>query len=272
MLAQIIEKYMPYNYYSDMSGLIRDMGVLDVLLKKYLPKIAQKLMDINLEPMLFAVQWFVCIMSYNFPAQIVLRVWDIFFIEGLVFVFKLALSILHISKNIIMRIQDSNEGIGICGRLASNIEDIDLLLETASKFNISLEEINSLREGFNSKNPREDFHFDLLCPNDNECKRIQKVTSEYLTFRLHENINIIPSYFDSENTTKTTIIFPSDHTDKNLMTAVKNHLCRKEKEKKRLSEIFSNPHKSKTSGVLIMPRVSLSPFFMTSDLSEVSEN
>ena len=250
-----------------MTGLILDMKVLNELIGKYLPKVSAKLCEINMEPVLYAVQWFICLLSYNFPVQIVMRIWDIYFIEGLVFIFKIALAILKISWKGIKKLADFNEAIQFFGRLTEGIDDTDLILETASMFDVSLEEISLLRERFNGCT-MDCMNFERYCSDDNECKKIQRMTSQYLTFSVNENIQVLDNFFDGDavremNASKI------DWDDGNLMVASRNHYCRKETPKEKVTDKIVNLEKKYKSHI-IMPRISLSAFFLSSESNRSS--
>jgi len=45
---------------------------------------------------LYASEWFSTLFVYNFPIEVVVRLWDIFFVEGVEYLFKVALAVLTI--------------------------------------------------------------------------------------------------------------------------------------------------------------------------------
>lgn len=260
---------MPFDYYTDMTGLIVDVKVLEKLISIYLPKVDKRLKEINLEPMLFAVQWFVCIYSYNFPSNLVIRVWDIFFIEGILFIFKVALAIMHIFRKEIRALSEFNEGIAYCGTMASKITDIDLLLESTELFPVTIEEIENIRHSLSAQTP--DFtNFTSICSNDAECKKLQKLTSQYFTFMCTANLNINEDYLDERTTSKSFEVKNGRIIEDTLMIGVRNHYCSKENNKLRLSRFFIKQPARKNARI-VMPRITLSPFFFNNEISEIVE-
>jgi hypothetical protein len=264
---------MPYDYYTDMTGLILDIKVLEELIFRFLHKLWAKLQFLNLDPTVFAVQWFICILSYNLPAALVIRVWDIFFIDGIVFLFKIALAILYIYRKEILAFTDMNEGFAFCGTMASNVDDIDLLLEVTEKFNISIDDINALRNRFAS--PINGYwNVEIPCSSEAECKTIQKWTADYFTFLPFdcskenggfEFINVKDDYLDSEKVPMKVLALP---VEDRLMLGVKNHKCVKETPRGSIHKYFiRNDRRNK----IVMPRITLSPFFVAFDVTEIEE-
>ena len=259
---------MPFDYYTDMHGLILDMKVLERLISKFLPLLSKKFNELNLEPMLFAVQWFVCIFSYNFPSDIVIRIWDIFFVEGLLFVFKVALSILFIYRKEILKITDFNEGISFCGKMAENIDDLDLILETSLKFQVEMAEILETRQSLSCENTA-CLKINLFCNNEAECKNIKRMTSQYFTFLSAGFIDIIPDHFSGKNSQKFVKISRFPVADENLMVSVQNHYCSKETKKPSLNTFIIKASKKLYCTKIVMPRITLSPYFIYKEITEI---
>ena len=64
-----------------------------------LPKMAMHLQSISMRPSMYASQWFMTVFSYNFPFDVVVRIWDIFLAEGWKIVFRVALALLQLSAS-----------------------------------------------------------------------------------------------------------------------------------------------------------------------------
>jgi Rab-GTPase-TBC domain len=271
ILSQIIEKYMPFSYYTDMSGLILDMKVLEKTILKYLPKLSKKFLSIGLEPMLFSVQWFICIFSYNFSGPVVARLWDIFFIEGIGFIFKVALSILYLFRHKIMDIKGFEDGVIFCAHLAEQITDIDLILETTMRFDINIQEIDDLRNSLSNTNTQ-GVNYQQYCSNDRECKDLKRLTSDYLTFLCNTQVSIKDQYFDDESVPKYCDVGNINRYEDNFMLAVENHYCSKETPKQSFNKLLLQASNNHFSRKIAMPRISLSPYFLQSDIVEVAES
>ena len=232
---------MPFDYYTDMSGLILDLKVFACFIEEYLPKIAKHLNNINVEPVLFAVQWFLCIFSYNLPVESVIRVWDVFFCEGHKFLFSLGLAVLKIYRKKIFSFDSFNFAAEFLGTMSNNLKDFDLLIETAINYEISQSKIDALRKQFYQKI---DFHsnLNLYCHNDKSCKYLQSVTSDYFTFTGLSQITTHENYFDTCKVSKShCTILLSNHEE--ILVATKNHFCANEVPKTPISDLFNQAYK-----------------------------
>ena len=66
-LNQIIEKYLPLDYYSNMVGVLVDQKVLQIFMQKRLPKLVEHLAANDFSLDLVAFQWIVCLFASNLP-------------------------------------------------------------------------------------------------------------------------------------------------------------------------------------------------------------
>lgn len=90
-LVSICEKYLPGYYSPGLEAVHIDGDVLFGLLKKSSPLIYKHLKKQKIEPILYMTEWFMCIFSRTLPWTAVLRVWDMFFCEGVKVMFRIAL-------------------------------------------------------------------------------------------------------------------------------------------------------------------------------------
>jgi len=74
-------------------GLHESFNILGQMLDYYHPKIFKHLQATDLQPSLYATQWFLTGYLYNLPFALSLRIWDILLFEGRHFLFAVALSI-----------------------------------------------------------------------------------------------------------------------------------------------------------------------------------
>ncbi|KAK2164928.1 hypothetical protein LSH36_57g01030 [Paralvinella palmiformis] len=90
-LVSICEKYLPDYYSSGLEAVQTDGDVLFGLLKKVSPATYKHLKKQKIEPILYMTEWFMCIFTRTLPWASVLRVWDMFFCEGVKVMFRVAL-------------------------------------------------------------------------------------------------------------------------------------------------------------------------------------
>mmetsp|Transcript_18991 Transcript_18991/g.54458 ORF Transcript_18991/g.54458 Transcript_18991/m.54458 type:complete len:347 (+) Transcript_18991:142-1182(+) len=100
MLAALLDKYQ-------MAGLFRPgLPLLDKyfyqfqrLLQAHMPRLHDHLRAENVDATMYASQWFMTVFTYNFPFEVMVRVWDIFLAEGIKIVFRVALAILTLQQD-----------------------------------------------------------------------------------------------------------------------------------------------------------------------------
>lgn len=90
-LVSICEKYLPGYYSAGLEAVQVDGDVLFGLLKKVVPSIYKHLKKHRIEPILYVTEWFMCVFTRTLPWSTVLRVWDMFFCEGVKVMFRVAL-------------------------------------------------------------------------------------------------------------------------------------------------------------------------------------
>jgi len=69
------------------------------LLELELPELYQHFKNEEVQPGLYASEWFSTLFAYSFPLEIVVRLWDVYLEEGNEYLFKIALAILKLSHD-----------------------------------------------------------------------------------------------------------------------------------------------------------------------------
>jgi len=96
VLVSVCKYYVPGYYGDKMEAMRLDGLIFDKLLQKHLPYIHRHMTANRIDPLMYIVEWFVCVFARCLPFQTVLRVWDMFFCEGVKALFKVALGILKL--------------------------------------------------------------------------------------------------------------------------------------------------------------------------------
>ncbi|XP_065520566.1 LOW QUALITY PROTEIN: TBC1 domain family member 10B-like, partial [Lathamus discolor] len=94
-LVQICDKYLPGYYSAGLEALQLDAEVFGALLRRALPGAHRHLRRFRVEPVLFLPEWFMCVFARSLPWAAVLRVWDMFFCEGVKVMFRVGLVLLR---------------------------------------------------------------------------------------------------------------------------------------------------------------------------------
>ncbi|XP_026064236.1 TBC1 domain family member 10A-like [Carassius auratus] len=93
-LVQICEKYVPGYYSAGLEAIQLDGEIFFSLLRRVCPMAYRHLKKFKIDPILYMTEWFMCIFSRTLPWSCVLRVWDMFFCEGVKIVFRVGLVLL----------------------------------------------------------------------------------------------------------------------------------------------------------------------------------
>lgn len=87
-------------YYRDFPDLPKSYYILLSLMKKHCPKIYEHFRRLEIFPSMYAPQWFITVFSVNFKFDVLVRVFDVFLLEGDVAIYRIALSLLKIHEGI----------------------------------------------------------------------------------------------------------------------------------------------------------------------------
>ncbi|KAG9242830.1 rab-GTPase-TBC domain-containing protein [Calycina marina] len=101
MLASIIEKILPNNYYDNSLLASRaDQQVLQQYVAEILPKLSTHLHDLSIELEALSFQWFLSVFTDCLSAEALFRVWDVLFCtnDGSTFLFQVALALLKLNE------------------------------------------------------------------------------------------------------------------------------------------------------------------------------
>jgi hypothetical protein len=79
-----------------MVGARVDQVIVTQLIKQKMVKLGVHFEKCAFDPGMVTLQWFTCLFSYNFNYDIVLRLWDMFFIKGDKILFRISLAIFHL--------------------------------------------------------------------------------------------------------------------------------------------------------------------------------
>ena len=84
LMVKLMNKYGMRNMFiQDMPGLHLHLYQFERLLEDLQPALACHLHRRGVSPGLYATQWFLTLFAYRFPLQLVLRIYDLIFEEGL---------------------------------------------------------------------------------------------------------------------------------------------------------------------------------------------
>ena len=145
MLNCLFKKYgLEEVYMKDFPGLRKRLYILIKLIKKYMPKIYEQLNKYNISPTMYASQWFFTCFSNCLSFNIVVRIFDCFLLEGEKIIFRIALALFKLKENILINAKSFETIMENLKLISKEIDNPDILLNTAFNFSLSKENIQNL--------------------------------------------------------------------------------------------------------------------------------
>lgn len=133
-----------------MLGVLIDQKVLQHLLLKRLPKLCRKLQENNFSLDLLAFKWLVCLFVNNLPEDTEYLVWDLFFIKGSQVLFRVALTVLELMQDEILKADDFKQIYDIIDQFGKEkVDKHTLLSHLAGK--VTNRDIDELRQYYRPK-------------------------------------------------------------------------------------------------------------------------
>ena len=135
-LEEVYMKYFP--------GLRKRFYIMVKLLRKFMPKIYDKLVEFNINPTMYASQWFFTCFSNCLSFNIVVRIFDCFLLEGEKIIYRVALALFKLKEKSLLKAKSFETLMEKMKSLTKEIKSPDILLETAFRFSLSREHIKKL--------------------------------------------------------------------------------------------------------------------------------
>ena len=160
LLHSIIKDYeLESIYLPGFPSLKQKFYVLLNLEKKFIPKIYEVLKRDGIYPSIYASEWFICLFSKDLKANVFVRIFDTFLLEGYKVIYRFALAFLKLKENEFIK---GKPGIistmKIMKNCLSNI-DVEELFKIAFGFHMSRKHIEKFEKEYeiNKNNPKNEF-------------------------------------------------------------------------------------------------------------------
>ncbi|KAH9814009.1 rab-GTPase-TBC domain-containing protein [Melampsora americana] len=152
ILVCIVDKILPSEYYtSHLLSSQADQRVLKDLVEKYLPELWEHFEGMEVELAAITFGWFLSLFADALPIQTLLRVFDLFLIDGSLILFRVAMSLLKMHRDEILS-HDSPASLYayMRGRMTLSSHHADRLIKVAvEEFGeVKNKEITRLREKY----------------------------------------------------------------------------------------------------------------------------
>lgn len=155
-LVMICDRYIPGYYSPKLEAVQMDGAIFGGLLDKYVPHVAKHMKLHHIDPLMYMTEWFMCLLARNLPFATVLRVWDMFFCEGMKVLFRTTLAImkLALTPKDLPRCQGLFETNERLRRLPMKLMQEDSLIPVCLSLKLSMKDLRKEHEHQLSKRPK----------------------------------------------------------------------------------------------------------------------
>ncbi|XP_045135376.1 small G protein signaling modulator 3 homolog isoform X2 [Portunus trituberculatus] len=130
VMCTIVEDLLPASYYSStLLGVQADQRVLAALVCTYLPGVDSVVREHDIELSLITLHWFVTVFASVLHMKILLRVWDMFFLDGSIVLFQVTLAMLKIKEAELRSLENSAQIFNALSDIPGEIDDVTCLFK-----------------------------------------------------------------------------------------------------------------------------------------------
>lgn len=138
-LVAIIERILPEGYFTpDLIASRADQRVLKRLVRELCPRVHLHLQRLGVDLEAITFNWFLSVFTDCLPAEVptlltlltqaLFRVWDVFFVEGSAYMFRVALSIIKINEKLILQCKSPSSVYSFMKDMTARMQPIDKLI------------------------------------------------------------------------------------------------------------------------------------------------
>ncbi|KAF9878930.1 TBC domain-containing protein [Colletotrichum karsti] len=110
LLVKLMNHYQLRDLFvQDMPGLHKNLYIFERLLEDFEPALYCHLRRRSISPHLYATQWFLTLFAYRFPLQLVLRIYDLIFSEGLSAILRFGIVLMQKNAANLLAISDMQQ-------------------------------------------------------------------------------------------------------------------------------------------------------------------
>ena len=149
MLDSLMKKYGLEGFY--MPGFPKlklTFYILLNLMKKFVPKVYELFKKEGMMPSMYASEWFICLFSRNLPFEALVRIFDVFLLEGYKVIYRFALAFLKINEEKFLEGKDGLTSIMNVFKQIDENTDIELLFEVGFGFSLSRKDLDKLEKNY----------------------------------------------------------------------------------------------------------------------------
>lgn len=133
ILTSMLGRHLPEDYFTQqLLSPQADQRVLKELVQEIMPRLSSHFQEMHVDLTAVTFSWFLTLFTDCLPVETLLRVWDVFFVEGsMLVVFKVALAILWMNEKEILKCRNGAAVYCFMKQMTMSMYQADKLLKVA---------------------------------------------------------------------------------------------------------------------------------------------
>ena len=149
VLASLIENILPIDYFTAHLLIAQaDQRVLIDFVQELMPKLAKHIDELGVDLPAVTFAWFLSLYTDCLPVETLFRIWDVLFVEGMVILFKVAISIFMLNERELLRTNSPSSFYSLMHSMTTHQFSADKLLALACeglRFSVKMDKIEERR-------------------------------------------------------------------------------------------------------------------------------
>jgi len=209
VLSAVVESLLPIDYFSVLSGILIDQRVFGALLNCANPELKLHLETLGIDASMFCVKWLGCLFANTLSKEVVLRVWDVFMVQGSELLFRAGLALLQIMSEELLAAKTFEKAIHILSTRPGALTNAELILELANDLmdSVTIRQIDQYREALRPEALKfmeskswtaspQTLSSDM-CASDDDCKKRTQRSASFFIFHA-EAVRLREDYLSGE--------------------------------------------------------------------------
>ncbi|KAI1318630.1 hypothetical protein EDD11_006131 [Mortierella claussenii] len=150
ILTSMLGRHLPEDYFTQqLLSPQADQRVLRELVQEIMPRLSMHFQEMHVDLTAVTFSWFLTLFTDCLPVETLLRVWDVFFVEGMIVVFKVAVAILWMNEKDILKCRNGAAVYCFMKQMTLSMHQADKLVKVAFvtlKSYISPEKVEAKRQ------------------------------------------------------------------------------------------------------------------------------
>ena len=150
LMVAAVEDLLPDYFSSSLLGVQVDAKVFVDLVSVHCKKLYAHFQEIGMLLELTATQWLMCLYVGYLPADCQMRVWDLFFVEGVHILFTVGIGLLNLLETELLATQTMDECVRVLRSGPGSIYDVHKIMQSAEDVGAHIlthDSINTMRRG-----------------------------------------------------------------------------------------------------------------------------